>query len=354
MAFTSLSYQIAGTVDVVDVHVGGDLHRIVLGGVKEPPGRSVFEKMHFIKEKADGLRKLLLHEPRGGHPSLFADLVVAPSAPNADAGFIIMELMGYPLISGTNTMSTAIALLETGRLKMSEGINNLVLEAPGGLIEVDALCRDGKVKRVSYRAKTPSYVAGEGLSVDIPGFGEVKFDLIWTGAFYPIFNAAEFGFSLVRDEEEEIVALARKLVPAMRSAIHPLHPVYGDEGPISFVLFAGEAEEVGDCWERRVCCYEFPRNSVCRAPAGVPSTAVMVQLVHRGQLKVGDTLRTKSVFDSELKASILDLSEYHGHVGVRAEVSGSGWITAKSQLVVDLNDPLTPLDGLADILVGSE
>ena len=342
----------AGIVDVVDVHVGGDLHRIVLSGTKEPPGRSVLEKMHYVRDSADGLRQLLLQEPRGGHPSLFADLIVEPVDPSADAGFIIMELMGYPLISGTNTMSTAIALLETGRVKMADGMNNLVLEAPGGLIDVDAQCRNGKVQAVTYRAKTPSYVAAQGLSVDMPGVGAVKFDIIWTGAFYPVVNATELGFALARSEEEALVAFARKLVPLIRAVERPIHPVYGDEGPISFVVFAADAEKHDGHWERRVCCYEYPRNSVCRAPAGVPSTAVMVQLVHRGQFDVGDVLRTRSIFDTDLSACVVGLTEYHGHVGVLAEVTGSGWITARSQLIVDFSDPLTPQSGLSEIILG--
>src|SRR5215475_13687851 len=88
----------SGAIDVVDVHVGGDLHRIVLGGISELPGTSVVEKMNYLKNEADGLRQILLHEPRGGHPSLYADLIVKPEHPSADAAFIIMELMEYPLI----------------------------------------------------------------------------------------------------------------------------------------------------------------------------------------------------------------------------------------------------------------
>src|SRR5262245_18618211 len=113
-------HQCRYSIEAVDVHVGGDLHRVVLGGIKNLPGSTVLEQMKFLQTNGDGLRKLLLLEPRGGHPSLYADLVVPPSHPGVDAGFIIMEVMGYPLISGTNTMSTAIALLETQRIPKQE------------------------------------------------------------------------------------------------------------------------------------------------------------------------------------------------------------------------------------------
>lgn len=339
------------TLDVVDVHVGGDLHRIVLRGIKPLPGATVLEQMKYLRAEGDGLRKILLHEPRGGHPSLFADLVVASANPEADAGFIIMEMMGYPLISGTNTMSTAIALLETGHIPMRDGVCSVTLEAPGGLVQVKADCRDGKVNSVTYEAQTPSYVAHGGLEVQVPGWGAVTFDVVWTGAFYPIVDASTLGFHLVSAEEEELVRFAKAFVPAAREVCHPIHPAFGDEGPLSFVVFASPLTgSVSSGWERRVCCYEYPRTSVCRSPAGVPTTAVAVQLFNRGALNAGDTLRSISVFDTDLHARITGTEDYHGYKAVRAAVTGTGWITMRSQLIVDFRDPLTPQEGLPGLL----
>lgn len=279
---------------------------------------------------------------------------MVPSAhPEADAGFIIMELMGYPLISGTNTMSTAIALLETGRIPMRDGVCPVTLEAPGGLIQVQAECAGGKVTKVTYEAQTPSFLADSDLEVDVPGWGIVKFDLVWTGAFHPIVDAAALGFSLVPEEEEELVRFGKAFVPAVRVVCHPVYPEFGDEGPLSFVVFAGPlgagADGVRQC---KVCCYEYPRASVCRSPAGVPTTSVVVRLLHRGALGVGERLRSVSVFGTDLQAKITGTTAYLGRQGVRVSVAGVGWITARSQLVVDFRDPLTPRDGLPALLSG--
>ena len=339
------------TVEVVDVHVGGDLHRIVFGGIKEAPGATILDKMEYFRDKADGLRQLLLHEPRGGHPSLYADLVLAPVHPSADAAFIIMEEMGYPLISGTNTMSTAIALLETGRIPMKEGIQHITLEAPGGLIAVEAQCSAGKVVSVTYEAATPSFIAARGISVELGDGKTVVFDVIWTGAFYPLLRAEDLGFELERHEESRLVSFSQEFIAAVRAKYQFVHPVFGDEGPLSFVLFVSDAVKTGDrSWERGVCCYEYPRNSVCRAPAGVPSTAALVQLVDKGELGVGDVLKTTSIFRTSLSARVTRIEPYHGHDGVCAAVSGQGYLTAKSELIVDFSDPLTPSDGLELVL----
>jgi proline racemase len=345
------SASVTRKIEVVDVHVGGDVHRVVLGGIKELPGTSVFEQMQYLKANGDGLRKILLDEPRGGHPSLFADLVVEPRHDDADFGFIIMELMGYPLISGTNTMSTVIALLESGRLPMPDGIRKITLEAPGGLISVSADCLHGKVRAVTYEAQTPSFVAIRGSQVWVEGWGEVSFDVVWTGAFYPIVDVTRLGFALEKSEEKELVAFATKFVLAARTVCHPIHPVFGDEGPLTFAIMAGPLKQDGDKnWQRKVCCYEFPRDSVCRSPAGVPSTAAAVQLHDRGEIAIGETLQTVSIFGTTLSVKLSAEVGYCDQTGVRAAVTGSGWITMRSHLVVDFTDPLTPLEGLKNLL----
>ncbi|WP_321813147.1 MULTISPECIES: proline racemase family protein [unclassified Paraburkholderia] len=338
-------------IDLLDIHVGGDVHRIVLGGIKELPGSSVAEKMHYLRDEADGLRQLLLLEPRGGHPSLYADLVVSPTDKDADAGYIIMEVMGYPAVSGTNTMSTAVALLESGRVSMKEGLNRLLLEAPGGLVEIMALCESGRVKTVQYRANTPSFVYARDQSISVPGWGDVSFDLIWTGAFYPVVDATAFGFGLHRNEEQKLVEFSKAFLLEARKHFKPMHPEFGDEGPLSFVVFAGTSEEESpDLRSIRTSCYVYPSDTVCRAPAGVPSTAVLLKLVDRGVLEVGASLRTISIFDTELMVTADELNPYADYVGLRATVKGRAFVISRSQVVVDFDDPLTPRAGLENIL----
>ncbi|WP_425536852.1 proline racemase family protein [Ensifer adhaerens] len=153
-------------------------------------------------------------------------------------------------------------------------------------------------------------------------------------------------------EENELVRFAKAFIPAAREVCHPTHPIFGDEGPLTFVVFAGPlAGGAKGTWERRVCCYEYPRTSVCQSPAGVPTTAATVQLLNRGALAVGDTLRSIPVFGTELHARITS-TEDHGHQGARVAVTGTGWITMRSQLVVDFRDPLTPREGLPALITG--
>lgn len=118
-------------LDLIDTHSGGDVSRIVTSGIEPLPGKNVLEKARYLEREGDGLRRLLLSEPYGD-PAMSVNLIVEPSHPEAVAGYIIMEAMGYPLYSGSNTICTATALLQSGMIPAGEGLQEIVLESPAG------------------------------------------------------------------------------------------------------------------------------------------------------------------------------------------------------------------------------
>jgi proline racemase len=136
-------------ITAVDAHAEGEPGRVITGGIGPIPGDTVFEQMLHLSEHGDSLRKIMLREPRG-YPGLCCNLLVPPTHPDADMGFIIMEQMEYPAMSGSNTICVTTVLLETGIIPMVEPVTELVLEAPAGLVRVKAECANGKVTRVEF------------------------------------------------------------------------------------------------------------------------------------------------------------------------------------------------------------
>src|SRR5881394_3507814 len=144
-------------ITAVDAHACGEPGRVITGGVLNVPGRTMFEKMTHLRDRADDLRLRMLREPRG-YPAANCNLILPSSHPDADAGFVIMEQVEYPGMSGTNTICVATVLLETGMLPMHEPVTELTLESPAGLIRVRADCENGKVRRVTFR-NVPAFAA---------------------------------------------------------------------------------------------------------------------------------------------------------------------------------------------------
>src|ERR671931_1536131 len=142
--------RLTGMVTAVDAHAGGEPGRVITGGVLDVPGRTMFDKKLYFEQHADGLRQRMLREPRG-YPGVCCNLILPPTHPEADAGFVIMEQTEYPPMSGSNTICVTTVLLETGMLPMREPVTELTLEAPAGLLHVTADVCNGKVTAVTFR-----------------------------------------------------------------------------------------------------------------------------------------------------------------------------------------------------------
>ena len=181
------------TLTVVGVHAEGEYAKVVTGGVVDVPGRTMFDKMQWLHHREDGLRKFLLYEPRGAAVHS-ANLVLPSRNPKAALGYVIMESTEYPPMSGSNTICTVTAILETGILPMREPETRLTLEAPAGLIEVSCRCEGGRVLQVKFR-NVPAFVQHLDAPVEVDGVGTVTLDVAYGGMHYALVDAARLGFA---------------------------------------------------------------------------------------------------------------------------------------------------------------
>ncbi|MEK0086232.1 proline racemase family protein, partial [Geminicoccaceae bacterium SYSU G07066] len=126
-------------LSVVDCHAEGESGKVIIGGVGQVPGKSMFDKRLYLETYMDDIRKMVLFEPRGAvwHN---ANIILPSNHPDADMGYVILETTEYPAMSGSNTMCVATILLETGTLPMKEPVTELTLESPAGLIKVRSKC----------------------------------------------------------------------------------------------------------------------------------------------------------------------------------------------------------------------
>jgi proline racemase len=209
-------------VQAYDAHACGEPGRVIVGGVVDVPGASMYEKMCHLRDHGDGLRRRMLREPRG-YPAANCNLILPPTDPRADAGYVIMEHVEYPGMSGTNTICVVTVLLETGMLPMQEPMTELTLESPAGLIGIRAECREGKVTRVTFR-NVPAFAVHLNRPVEVPHLGTVNVDVAYGGMFYAIADAAPFGLRLTPDEGRDIVRIGEMIKAAAAEQLPVVHP----------------------------------------------------------------------------------------------------------------------------------
>src|SRR5205807_8458471 len=97
------------------------------------------------------------------------------------------------------------------------------LEAPAGLIAVDAEVSNGKVKKVTFR-NVPSFATHLDAKVEVRGLGTVTVDVAYGGMFYVIADAAPLGLRLTPDEAREIVKVAELIKAATQEQLPVTHP----------------------------------------------------------------------------------------------------------------------------------
>jgi proline racemase len=331
------------TITVVGCHAGGEIGNVIVGGVLPPKGDTVFEQMQTLAREGDSLRKLLLREPRGS-VACHANLVVPATRPDCAAGFIIMEPTEYPAMSGSNTICTTTVLLETGVVPMQEPETMLRLEAPGGVVEARASCRDGRCESVEV-TNVPSFAERLDAPLEVEGLGTIKVDVAYGGMWYAIADAQELGFVLEPSEARELSLVGERIRSAARLRLQCAHPENPAIAGVSIVEIAEPWRGVGEVTKNAVV---VSPGRLDRSATGTGLSARMAVLHARGLMRVGDAMTHASVLGSTFEGRIVEETRVGERAAIVPAIRGSAWITGVTQLFVDPDDPFPEGYLLAD------
>ena len=333
-------------IEAVDAHAAGEPGRVIVAGVEDVPGASMFDKMAWLRANRDDLRLRMLREPRG-YPAANCNLVLPPTDPAADAGYVIMEQVEYPGMSGSNTICVVTVLLETGMLPMAEPVTELTLESPAGLIGVTAECADGKVRGVTFR-NVPAFATHLDTAVEVPQLGTVKVDVAYGGMFYVIAEAHRFGLRLTPDEGRDIVRISEMIKAAAAEQLPVVHPEQPGFAGITIAQLSGPAHDSKNDFRNVVTVstgkldWERPATwtgAIDRSPCGTGTSAKMAVLHAKGQLAVGDSFRHEGILGTVFTGRVLETSSVGSYRAIVPSITGQAWITGFATYVVDPSDP---------------
>jgi proline racemase len=321
------------TLTVVGCHAGGEIGNVVVGGVLPPPGETVFEQMQALQVD-DTLRRLLLREPRGS-VAAHANLVVPSARADCDAGYIIMEPTEYPAMSGSNTICVATVLLETGMVAMREPETTLRLEAPAGVVEVRATCREGKCESVEL-TNVPCFADRLDAQLEIDGLGTIAVDVAFGGMWYAIADAHTLGFELVPAEARDLSRVGEQIRVAAREQLPCVHPENSEIAGVSIVEIAEPWRGVGAVSKNAVV---VAPGRLDRSATGTGLSARMAALHTRGAMRVGDAMTHASVLGTTFDGRIVSETTVGDRPAIVPAIRGSAWITGITQVIVDPSDP---------------
>ena len=335
-------------ITVIGCHAGGEIGNVVVAGVPPPAGATVFEQMQALAAD-DSLRRFLLREPRGS-VATHANLLVPSTRSDCEWGYIIMEPTEYPAMSGSNTICVATVLLEGGFVEMTEPETVLRLEAPAGVVEVRAACRDGRVESVEL-INVPSFVAHLDAPLEVAGLGTLDVDVAYGGMWYAIADAAALGFAIEPHEARDLSAAGELIRKAAREQLPCVHPESPAIAGVSIVQIAQRWQGVA----------AVSRNAVVVAPGrldrsatGTGLSARMAVLHARGWMRAGDTMTHASALGSMFDGRIVATTHVAETPAIVPAIRGSAWITGTAELYVDPDDPFPEGYLLTDTWPGSD
>ncbi len=323
------------TVHIVSAHAEGEVGDVIIEGVEPPPGKTLWEQSRWIA-KDQVLRNFVLNEPRGG-VFRHVNLLVPPKNPKASAAFIIMEPEDTPPMSGSNSICVATVLLDHGLITMEEPVTNFFLEAPGGLVKVKALCKNGKAERI-FVQNLPSFGYKLDTKLELEGYGSISADTAFGGDSFVIVDAKELGFSIDPSEAAELARLGAKITDAATEQIGFRHPTITDWKHYSFCQFSRIEDRSNDCISFKSAVSIKP-GKIDRSPTGTALSAKMAVLEARGEMKVGQKIKAISIIGSSFEGKIVEKCNLNGTYAIIPEISGRGWITGLHQHTLEPTDP---------------
>jgi proline racemase len=338
--------RFSSMITAVDAHACGEPGRVITGGVPDVPGKTMFEKKIYLETQADHLRRRMLREPRG-YPASCCNLILPPAHPEADAGFVIMEQVEYPPMSGTNTICVATGLIETGMVPVSEPVTRLKLDTPAGLIAVEAEVTRGKVKKVTFQ-NVPAFATHLDTPVEVRGLGTVTVDVAYGGMFYVIAEAVPLGFRLTPDEGRDIVRVAEMIKAAAREQLSVAHPENPGIAGVTIAQISGPPSRPEAHAKNAVVVstgtldWSRPQSWIGvldRSPCGTGTCARMATLHAKGKLALHQDFVHEGILGTTFTGRLIEETRVGPYAAVVPTLSGQAWITGFAQYVLDPDDP---------------
>lgn len=318
----------------IDSHTMGEATRIIYDGFPEIEGNTMMEKKDYVIEHYDNYRKALMLEPRG-HRDMFGALLTAPVHEEADTGVIFMDTGGYLNMCGHGSIGTASMLVDTGMVAVNEPYTEVVLDAPSGIIRTNVKVKNGKAVEVSIR-NVPAFLYKEHLKTEIPGYGEIEYDISFGGSFFALVDSVKAGIELEMENIEAITELGMALLKKINETVKVQHP-YLDITTVDLVEFYGPTKREDADMKN---CVIFGMAQADRSPCGTGTSAKMAALYARGELPVGKPFVYESITGSLFTGEIIEETDVAGMKGIIPQITGSAYITGMNNWILDDDDPL--------------
>lgn len=323
-------------ISAIDSHTAGEATRIIIDGFPQVKGNTMTERIEYLKEKMDWLRKSLMREPRG-HRDMFGAIILPPIDPTADAAAIFMDGGRYYNMCGHASLGICAMLVETGRVDTMPFHTVVRLETPMGIVKGTVTTRlDGEIEEVSL-VGVPSFAWVLNKKIEVPGHREIMVDVGFGGNFFVIVDSAQLGFDNIHPQDiNELIKSGITIREAANKQIFVQHPTKEKISAIDFCMIT--APPSGAHADARNIVV-IGKDQADRSPCGTGTCARMAVLHRKGHLPINQIFRHESPIHSVFKGEIVAETFVGDCPAIVPKISCRPFLTGFHQFVIDYDDP---------------
>jgi proline racemase len=345
-------------LDAVEVHAEGEPGRVLTSAAGLVEGDTMAERLDFCRANLQWLRHLVLHEPRG-YPGLCAVLILPPVNPDSDFGMVVLEQGGFTPMSGSNTICVVTAALETGLVPLRQATSEVTvrIDTAVGTVQAVAHMDGGKVRSVTV-VNVPAFVVALDLPLKVPDLGTIPVDVVFGGQFFAQTDVRNTGLELDPANGRELARVGAMIKLAALEQVSVEHPLNPGVSEVNLVMLHSGQPVAGTASRNTVVLNNGPllrddpstwTGALDRSPCGTGTSARMAALHARGQLPIGEDFVHRSIIGSEFVGRLTGETTVGSVPAVLPTITGRGWVTGRSQWVLDETDPFPTGYTLGDI-----
>lgn len=318
----------------IDTHTVGQPTRTLVSGLPPIPGKTMEEKLLYMKDKCDWVRTLLMCEPRGSN-IMSGAILTEPCTPGTDIGVLYMEVGGWMPMCGHDTIGVGTALVESGLVEVTEPYTYVKLDTAAGVVSLKIKVKDNVAESVTF-VNAPAFMLLEGAKVETPEYGTVSIDMCYGGNFYAIVPATAVGLDLKPENYSKLIAAGIKMRKYINEQLQIQHPEKPFINQCTHIEFIGEPDNPKADYKNAVI---FPPGDIDRSPCGTGTSARCAQLVRQGKLKMEQMFVNESFIGSLFSCRAVGETTIGGIPAIIPEVTGSAYLMGKSTFFLDPTDP---------------
>ncbi|KHK99050.1 hypothetical protein LK09_08075 [Microbacterium mangrovi] len=337
-------------METIEVHAEGEPGRVIPNADRFVVGETMAERFDYCVRELDGLRGLLLREPRG-YPATCGVFLLPPVNAGSDFGIVVLEQGGFTPMSGSNTICAVTAAVETGIVPVRGAETEVVIDTAVGIVRATAHLeeRDGRVKVRSVTVvNVPAFAVEIDRMLTVREFGDIRVDVVFGGQYFVQLDIAQLGIDLKPENAKRITRAAALVKLAALEQVAVRHPVNPAIDRVAMIMLHNGDRKPGKQAQNANVLTSAPivadreeswTGVLDRSPCGTGTSARMAALHARGQLGLGEDFSHRSIIGSEFIGRLVGETRVGDYHAVLPTITGRGWVSGRAVWELDPTDP---------------